>query len=311
MAPYASRQIIHLAPGWQKALHLSAQMAGLGLSLEPQPEFGVIVPYPSAGSAQLHSRCAGLDRSFRQLGDRPAHALDVLLSRSWKQPDRPLRQRFNRRVEAAEVRSPSSSGGDGCPAKTMVRAMIRGPQTHVNRQRSVRSFAPPAGISPPLEVNGTTGSRERGHGIRRAGLHACWMDPVNRAAELRCADGSHQDGADPRQERQMEKDNLQLELHGLIGENVIDVVTADIGIIQAIGQFDTASEGTLSLLETGARVILAAAAGFDMQSVRHEIQRAVGDGGPLAAALLRQADDGVPGSSYRVCRTSPSRLRSP
>ena len=60
---------------------------------------------------------------------------------------------------------------------------------------------------------------------------------------------------------------------GLSARTSSNVVTADIGIIQAIGQFDTASEGTLSLLETGARVILAAAGGFDMQSVRHEIQR--------------------------------------
>jgi hypothetical protein len=89
---------------------------------------------------------------------------------------------------------------------------------------------------------------------------------------------------------------LQLELHGRLGDEAIDVVTTDSGIVQAIARFDTLSQGLLNVLETGARVILAAAAGFDLDSVRREMERVVGDDGPLTAALLRQADDGVPGS---------------
>jgi hypothetical protein len=95
---------------------------------------------------------------------------------------------------------------------------------------------------------------------------------------------------------QLNTDNIQLELHGDLGGEAIDLVTRDAAIIQAIGCFETAEGGVLSLLETGARAIVAATAGFDLQTVRQEIERALGEEGPLAAALLRQADGAAPGS---------------
>jgi hypothetical protein len=94
----------------------------------------------------------------------------------------------------------------------------------------------------------------------------------------------------------MNSESPSLQLQGHLGDEVIDITTVDPSILDAIDRFETPSRGVLSVLEAGSRAILAAVAGFDVQTLRDEIQRAVGADGPLAAALLMQSDDAIPGS---------------
>ena len=94
----------------------------------------------------------------------------------------------------------------------------------------------------------------------------------------------------------MSSESICLQLQGHLGDEAIDITTVDPSILDAIDRFETPSRGVLSVLEAGSRAILAAVAGFDVQTLRDEIQRAVGADGPLAAALLMQADDAIPGS---------------
>jgi hypothetical protein len=92
------------------------------------------------------------------------------------------------------------------------------------------------------------------------------------------------------------KEISRLELRGHFGDAPIELTTDDPGVVQVLMRFDDPSLGTLRLVETGARAMLTAIAGYDVQTFRQEIDRALGEEGPLGLALLRQADAATPGS---------------
>jgi hypothetical protein len=84
-----------------------------------------------------------------------------------------------------------------------------------------------------------------------------------------------------------------LALLGRAGEREVKVQTSSPDVLEALSRFDDASRGVLALIEIGAHAALAASTGFDINEVRREVDRVVGETTTALTGVRQQVLDAV------------------